>query len=211
MEVFRLVFSPIAVNTYIAACKTDDCAIIDCGCYDEKEFARLTRFIELKKLKPVLLLNTHCHLDHIFGNKFMLEKYNLRTFCNEKEKDNLINAPAYADFLGFSIDPPPEPEGYLSDGDIVKFGEITLKALFVPGHTSGSLAYYCEQESCIFTGDVIFAGGIGRTDLPGGNHNTLLTSIKDKILTLPPSTVIYSGHGPATTVGKELKHNPWLQ
>jgi glyoxylase-like metal-dependent hydrolase (beta-lactamase superfamily II) len=210
MEVYRLVFSPIEVNTYIFADDSGESAVIDCGCYNEKEFDRLTRFIELKNYRPILLLNTHCHLDHVFGNRFMLEKYNLRTLCSEEEMVNLKNSPAHAEFFGLAMDEPPEPAGYLKDGDTVQVGSVILKAIHVPGHTAGSLAYYCEQESCIFAGDVIFSGGIGRTDLPGGNHQKLLKSIREKILVLPPSTVIYSGHGPATTVGNELKRNPFL-
>jgi len=210
MEVFRLVFSPIEVNTYIVADTTGECAVIDCGCYNEKEFQRLVRFIELKNFKPVLLLNTHCHLDHVFGNKFMFEKYNLRTYCHREEMLNLKNAPAHAEFFGLKMDEPPEPEAFIEDGEIIEFGNISLKTMHVPGHTAGGVAFYCEKESCIFTGDTIFAGSIGRTDLPGGNQNTLLKSIKEKILILNPSTIIYSGHGPATTIENELKRNPWL-
>lgn len=210
MEVFRLVFSPIEVNTYLVADDSGECAVIDCGCYDEKEFSRLTRFIEMKKLRPALLLNTHCHLDHLFGNKFMLDKYGLRTLCSVQEIENLKDSPAHAQFFGLTMDIPPDPAGFLADGDTFNLGSIIFKALHVPGHTAGSLAYWCEKEACIFTGDAIFSGSIGRTDLPGGDHQTLLKSIREKILTLPPSTIIYSGHGPRTTVENEMKRNPYL-
>ncbi|MGQ9621289.1 MAG: MBL fold metallo-hydrolase, partial [Bacteroidales bacterium] len=117
MEVFRLVFSPIEVNTYILADKSGNCAVIDCGCYNEKEFSRLVHFINVKRYKPVLLLNTHCHLDHVFGNRFMLEKYNLRTLCSKKEINNLKDSPAHAGFFGLAMENPPEPERFIEDGE----------------------------------------------------------------------------------------------
>lgn len=210
MEIYRQVFSPIEVNTYILAAESGDCAIIDCGCYNEKEFSRLVRFIDSKKLKPVLLLNTHCHLDHVFGNRMMLEKYNLRTHFHEKEEYNRENATKHALLFGLSMEIPPEAESYIEPGQLITFGDIKLLSLFVPGHTAGSIALYCEEEGCVFTGDALFSGSIGRSDLPGGNQETLLKSIRENLLTLPPSTIVYAGHGPETTVEKEAKTNPYL-
>jgi len=210
MEIYRHVFSPIEVNTYILSDESGDCAIIDCGCYNESEFSRLVNFMESKKLKPALLINTHCHLDHIFGNKFIFEKYNLKTHCNELEELNRKNAPEHAMYFGLSMDTPPEPEGYISHLQQIVFGTSTLIALLVPGHTAGSLAFYSEKDNCVFTGDALFNGSIGRSDLPGGDYQTLINSIKNTLLSLPPSTVVYSGHGPETTIGKEMKTNPYL-
>lgn len=210
MEIYKLVFSPIEVNTYILADKSGDCAILDCGCYNEQEFLLLVKFIESKKLNPVLLLNTHCHLDHIFGNKFIFEKYNLKTHCSKLEEPNRENASEHAMYFGLSMATPPEPEGYISHQQVITFGSTSLLALLVPGHTEGSLAFYSKKDECVFSGDALFSGSIGRTDLPGGDHQTLIDSIRNNLLSLPSSTVVYPGHGPETTIEKEMKTNPYL-
>jgi len=210
MKVFKLVFSPIQVNTYVLADQSGDCAIIDCGCYNKNEFSALVDLIESKNLKPVLLLNTHCHLDHIFGNKFVYDKYKLSPYSNELEEPNRKNAVNHALLFGLSMDPPPEPAGFISDLQKIVFGDTTLLSLHVPGHTAGSIAFYSELDGCIFTGDALFAGSIGRTDLPGGNFDTLLKSIKNKLLTLPGQTIVYSGHGPDTTIEREINSNQYL-
>ncbi len=211
MEIFRFVFSPIEVNTYILADPSGDCAIIDCGCYDEHEFNELTGFIDGKKFKPVLLLNTHCHLDHIFGNGMILSKYNLGTHCSKLDDINRKRSGQHAMLFGLTMDDPPEPAGFLSDGEEIAFGLVTLKALHVPGHSPGSLAYYCGKEDVVFTGDALFAGSIGRTDLPGGDYETLIGSIKSRLFTLPPETVVYPGHGEATSIERELISNPFFK
>jgi hydroxyacylglutathione hydrolase len=211
MKIFKLVFSPIEVNTYILADDSADCAIIDCGCFNKQESDKLERFIKDKSLNPVLLLNTHCHLDHVFGNKFMLERYGLKTFSSEYDEMNRKDAVQHAMLFGLTMEDPPEPAGYISDNQIVKFGTTELIALHVPGHTSGSLAFYSEKNDCVFTGDALFAGSIGRTDLPGGDYNTLIGSIKNKLFVLPPSTVVYPGHGNETTIEREMKSNPFFK
>jgi glyoxylase-like metal-dependent hydrolase (beta-lactamase superfamily II) len=210
MEIYRLVFNPIDVNTYILADKSGDCAIIDCGCYDGEESDQLERFLTEKKLNPVLLLNTHCHLDHIFGNKFMLDRYNLLTLSGEEDEPNRKNATQHAMLFGLSMDVPPEPGGYLSDNQVITFGSTGLIALHVPGHAPGSFAFYSEANECVFSGDALFAGSIGRSDLPGGNHDTLINSIRSKLFVLPPSTVVYAGHGPETTIEREINTNPYF-
>ena len=210
MEIYRLVFSPIEVNTYILADQSNDCAIIDCGCYDRSEFDELVGLIENKKLNPVLLLNTHCHLDHIFGNRYLLEKYGLRTLSGKEDEINRKKAVQHAALFGLSITEPPEPEGFISDRQLIKFGSNELTALYVPGHSPGSIAFYSEKNSCVFTGDALFAGSIGRTDLEGGNYDTLMNSIKNRLFVLPPSTVVYPGHGNRTTIAKESMTNPFF-
>jgi hydroxyacylglutathione hydrolase len=210
MEIFRLVFSPIEVNTYILADESGDCAIIDCGCYDDDESESLADFIKQKNLKPVLLLNTHCHLDHIFGNGFALKKYGLRAFSGESDEGNRKNAAQHAMLFGLKMENPPEPGGFIADNQIFTFGKTELRALPVPGHAPGSIAFYCEKDSCVFTGDALFSGSIGRTDLPGGNFDTLISSIKTKLFVLPPSTVVYPGHGNDTTIEREMKTNPYF-
>ena len=210
MKIFKLVFSPIEVNTYIIADDSDNCAIIDCGCYDKEESERFLDFIKSKSLNPVLLLNTHCHLDHVFGNRLILERFGLKTFSNELDEMNRKDAVQHALLFGLTMDDPPEPAGFISDNQIVTFGTEKLLALHVPGHTAGSLAFYSEKNNCVFTGDALFAGSIGRTDLPGGNYDTLIGSIKNKLFVLPPSTIVYAGHGDETTIEKEMKSNPYF-
>jgi glyoxylase-like metal-dependent hydrolase (beta-lactamase superfamily II) len=210
MEIYKLVFSPIDVNTYIVADKSSDCAIIDCGCYDKGEFDKLERFIKSKKLNPVLLLNTHCHLDHVFGNKFVLEKYNLKTNSSELDEINRNNSAQHAMLFGLSMDQPPEPGKFLTENETVKFGSTEFKVLHVPGHSPGSLSFYSEKGNCVFTGDALFAGSIGRTDLPGGNYETLIENIKNKLFVLPPQTIVYAGPGSETTIEKEMTSNPFF-
>ena len=205
-----MVFSPIEVNTYILADASGDCAVIDCGCYDESEFKKLEQFISEKKLHPVLLLNTHCHLDHIFGNNFMLEKYNLRSFSHELDEKNRTKSVNHALMFGLTMADPPQPAGFLADNQKLTLGSIELKTLHVPGHSPGSIAFYSEKEGCVFTGDALFAGSIGRTDLPGGSSDTLLTSIKTRLFSLPPDTVVYPGHGGKTDIKNEMRYNPFF-
>jgi hydroxyacylglutathione hydrolase len=210
MEIFRLVFSPIEVNTYILADQSNDCAIIDCGCYDRTEFDELVRFIENKKLNPILLLNTHCHLDHVFGNRYMLEKYSLKTLSGREDEINRKKAVEHAALFGLSLSEPPEPGGFITDGQKIAFGSIELTALHVPGHSPGSIAFYSEKNGCVFTGDALFAGSIGRTDLEGGDYDTLMNSIRSKLFVLPPSTLVYPGHGNRTSIEKESMTNPFF-
>lgn len=210
MEIFRFVFNPINVNTFLLADKSGVCAILDCGCYDEKEFSQLVKFIESKNLKPVLLLNTHCHLDHIFGNKLVLEKYNLKTYSGEGDEMNRIRSLQHSSMFGLIMDEPPEPAGFIQDKEIITFGTTELLALHVPGHSPGSYAFYSEKNNVVFTGDALFAGSIGRTDLLGGDYDTLINSIKSKLFVLPSSTVVYPGHGRETTIEEELKSNPFF-
>jgi hydroxyacylglutathione hydrolase len=210
MEIYKLVFSPIEVNTYVLADKSGDCAIIDCGCYNSTETEKLAGFIKAKNLNPVLVLNTHCHLDHIFGNRYLLEKYKLKPLSCELDEANRLDAVQHSMLFGMFMEDPPEPAGFIADNQIVTFGTTDLLALQVPGHTLGSLAFYSEKNDCVFTGDALFAGSIGRTDLPGGNYDTLINSIRNKLFVLPGSTIVYPGHGKETTIEKEIKTNPFF-
>jgi hydroxyacylglutathione hydrolase len=210
MKIYKFVFSPIEVNTYILADDSGNCAIIDCGCYNKKESEELENFMKDKHINPVLLLNTHCHLDHVFGNRFILERYGLRTLSGESDELNRKDASQHALLFGLTMENPPEPAAFLTDNQKVVFGKTELVVLNVPGHTEGSIAFYSEKNDCVFTGDALFAGSIGRTDLPGGNYDTLIKSIKDKLFVLPPSTVVYPGHGKETTIEREIKTNPFF-
>ncbi len=210
MEIYKLVFNPIDVNTYVLADATGDCAIIDCGCYDKDEFTELTDLIAQRKLKPVLLLNTHCHLDHIFGDIFMMEKYGIGAFCHKDDTFNRKSSAHHAQMFGLSMEMPPEPAGYLTDGQKISFGQTELSVIHVPGHSPGGVAFYSGNENVVFTGDALFAGSIGRTDLPGGNYETIINSIKNKLFTLPSGTMVYPGHGEETDIGTEKESNPYF-
>lgn len=210
MNIHRLIFSPIEVNTYVVDDGTGNCAIIDCGCYNESEFSRLKSFLEKQQLNPVLLLNTHMHLDHIFGNGFVFRKWGLLTHASGQEEGNRASALDHAAMFGLTMEEPPVIGNIIGGGQEVKFGETVLKTLFVPGHSAGSIAYYCEDDKVVFTGDALFAGSIGRTDLPGGDYDTLINSITSELLSLDKSTVVYPGHGDKTTIGHEKVNNQYL-
>jgi hydroxyacylglutathione hydrolase len=211
MIIYKLVFSPVQVNTYILADQDADCAIIDCGCYNEIEFESLVRFLEEKKLNPVLLLNTHCHLDHIFGNSFMYKKYNLLTKACKDDEMNRLDAVAHASLYGLYMDTPPEVAEFIADNQNLVFGNTSLRSIYVPGHTAGSIAFYSESDGCVFTGDALFEGSIGRTDFPGGDYDTLIRSITTRLFTLPPETRVYPGHGSETTISREKNTNPFFK
>ena len=210
MEIHRLIFSPIEVNTYIIEGDGGKCAVIDCGCYGENEFRRLEEFLREKGLRPALLLNTHMHLDHIFGNRYMAGHYNLLTLCSREEEANRLNAVQHAMMFGLEMDIPPAPGRFIGEGDSISFGKVSLVVLSCPGHTAGGLAFHCGEAGAVFTGDTLFSGSIGRTDLPGGDYDTLIRSINEKLLVLDPATTVYPGHGPSSTIEIEKSSNPYL-
>jgi hydroxyacylglutathione hydrolase len=210
MKIYREVYSPIQVNTYIISGSDAECIVIDCGCYGRAEEESFGRFLSDRGLNPVLLLNTHCHLDHIFGNKFMLERYGLRSWFHQGDNSNHKRAPGHALIFGLQMDDPPEPEGFLTDGQLITAAGITFEVLAVPGHSPGGVSFYCEKEAVVFSGDALFAGSIGRSDLSGGNHQQLIESIRNRLFTLPPETVVYPGHGPETTIREERSGNPFF-
>ncbi len=210
MKIYRAVFSPIQVNTYIITGDGKECIIIDCGCYGPDEEKKLEKMLDGQGLKPVMLLDTHCHLDHVFGNRFMLERYGLRPRFHERDLFNYRNAPKHSLMFGLTMEEPPEPDGYLADGEIITAAGLELKVIAVPGHSPGGISFYSESDSIVFTGDALFAGSIGRSDLPGGDHEQLMENIRERLFTLPPDTVVYPGHGPETTIGEEMEHNPFF-
>ncbi len=203
-------FNPIQENTYILYNEFKECAIIDPGCYFDDEKDKLVGFITEMDLKPILLLNTHCHLDHVFGNKFVSEHYDLKLHIHEKEKKVLDMAPFAG--LGFNLpfDNYNKELLFIAAGDIIKMGDDELKVLFTPGHSSGSVCFYCEKQHFVIGGDVLFYRSIGRTDLPGGDSELLLKNIREQLFVLPDETQVYSGHGQVTNIGEEKKLNPFL-
>jgi hydroxyacylglutathione hydrolase len=205
------VFGPFQENTYIIASSNKECWIIDPGCYGDEERDKLQKFIADQGLKPVKLINTHGHLDHVFGNKFVADTYGLMPVIHPLEKEIL----AYAPVAGVMYDLPFDHyEGeviYVEEGDALTLEELSFKVLLTPGHSPGSISLYSATEGILISGDVLFQGSMGRTDLPGGDHSTLIQSIRNKLFPLPEDTKVYSGHGPMTTIGFEKKNNPFLQ
>jgi glyoxylase-like metal-dependent hydrolase (beta-lactamase superfamily II) len=210
MNIIKQVFSVFEVNTYIVYDSTGECVIIDPACNTKQEQKILIDFIEKNRLKPVKLLNTHCHLDHVFGNKFISETFSLKTEAHKEEEFNINNAVHAAEIYGVKMDKPNPIQNYINEPDKIKFGNSELDILHVPGHTAGSLVFYNENEHFAVCGDVIFKGSIGRTDLPGGNYETLINQISLKLFPLNNNTILYPGHGSETTIGNEKKYNPFL-
>jgi len=212
-DVLKRTFNPFQENTYIVYDDTGECVIFDAGCYAQEEKDALVQMIEQNNLKPVRLINTHCHLDHIFGNKFVAEKYGLPLEIHKGEVPVLQAAPQSAAMFGMPLPSgplSPEPGRFIEAGEEITFGRTRLKALLTPGHSPASLSFYCAEDDFVIAGDVLFLGSIGRTDLPGGDFNTLIESIRTQLFPLGDQVTVYPGHGPDTNIGYEKQHNPFL-
>ena len=189
-----------------------ECIIIDPGCHQEHEEETLSGFIENNDLKPVRLVNTHCHIDHVLGVKYVVDKYDLGFEFHKLDMPVFESTERVADMYQIpNVKLPVQPTGFLDEGDTVKFGNSELDILFVPGHAPGHIAFYHKEQKFVIGGDVLFHGSIGRTDLPGGDHETLISNIKSKFLPLGDDFTVYSGHGPETNMGFERENNPFLQ
>lgn len=211
MTIKTFISNPIQENTYLVYDETKEAVIIDSGMLFDSEKAKVKQFIEDNGLKLKYVLNTHLHLDHQFGNKYMFDTFGLAPVAGKEDEFLLKTVNASAAMFGIPYTETPQPVGsYLSENKAITFGNIAFKVLFTPGHTPGHYCFYDEKDGVVFVGDVLFKGSIGRTDLQGGDYSTLIHSIQDKLLTLPDSTVVYSGHGPTTTIGEERQHNPFL-
>lgn len=204
-------FNPVQENTYVVYNEKGDCCIIDPGCYFASEQQELKRFIEENSLKPVYLLNTHCHLDHIFGNRFVHKTFGLSLYLNKLEKPVLERGPASGQLWQLPFENYDGELNYLDEGDVVRIGGDELHVLFTPGHSPGSISFYNKKGKFVVSGDVLFQGSVGRTDLPGGDFTILEESIKTKLYTLPEDVIVYSGHGETTTIGDEMKGNPFVK
>jgi len=210
LKVDFFTFNPFQENTYILHDESKQCIIMDPGCYTPAEKDELSRFIEQQALLPVRLINTHCHIDHVLGNKFVADTYRLQLELHLMEIPLLRAVTEYGPQYGIFPEEVPEPTLLIREGDEIKFGTTTLKVLHTPGHSPGSLCFYDESSGQIISGDVLFQLSIGRTDLPGGNYTDLMKSIREKLFVLPEGTKVYPGHGPSTTIGFEKQNNPFL-
>lgn len=210
LTVKSFTFSPIQENTYLLYNENKECIIIDPGCYFPAEEDELKTFITQSNLKPVMLLNTHCHLDHVFGNKFVAQTWKLTLQIHPLEEKMLALAPASGLMWNMPFDNYTGQFIFLAEKEKIKLGNDELQVIFAPGHSPGHICFYSAAQSFLIGGDVLFQRSIGRTDLPGGNHQTLLSSIRNQLFILPDETIVYSGHGPQTTIGEEKRENPFL-
>ena len=212
IQIQKFTFNPFSENTFVILDdEPKEAMIIDPGCSDEYDEKTLSEFISSKELQVLYLINTHCHIDHIFGCKFVKEKYNSIFLAPEDDLPLLQNAVAQAQMFGVEIENPPMPDKFLSEDFKLTLNKSEIKFLFTPGHTPGEFCVYLENEKILISGDVLFKESIGRTDLWGGDYNTLLHSIKSKLLTLPDEVKVFPGHGEETTIGYEKNNNPFLR
>jgi hydroxyacylglutathione hydrolase len=211
LNVIFFTFNAFEENTYLLTNEHNHCWIIDPGMYHKEETEALTTYIANHQLQPQGIINTHAHLDHIFGVNALKAKYNIPFSLHEAEKSVLRGAASAAVIFGFDFTDIPVPDSYINPNESLQLGTDTLEVRFTPGHSPGSLSFYYPKGNWVISGDVLFQSSIGRTDLPGGNHATLLQSIREQLFTLPDGTKVLSGHGPATTIGDEKQHNPFVR
>lgn len=209
LQLAQFTFNPFMENTYVVYLPQGEAWIIDPGCSTRAEERTLEDFIRENELNVTRLINTHCHIDHVLGNYFVKNKFHAPLYLHKQEEAVLRSVKLYAPMYGFSNYQETEPDGYLREGDVLELEHHQLKIIFVPGHSPGHIALYYEQGGWLLGGDVLFDGSIGRTDLPGGDFDTLLKSIHEKLFMLPDPTVVHCGHGPSTTIGKEKRTNPF--
>lgn len=210
IEVKSFVCNPFQENTYIIYDESNECVIIDPGMYTGKEQDTITQFISNNNLTPVLLLNTHCHIDHVLGNKFIYDTYGLLPNFHEGELPVITSVPAYSAPMGIQYEVSPLPEIYLKESGTITFGNSSVDILFAPGHSPAHVCFYSKEDDFLIGGDVLFFRSIGRTDMPGGDYDQLIESITQTLFKLPDSCTVYPGHGPETTIGYEKQHNPFL-
>ncbi len=202
-------FNPFQENTIVLYDETGEAVIIDPGCYEAEERSELDRFIASKKLTVKYLLNTHCHIDHVLGNEYVKQRYQVPFLIHEIELMVLQAVKSYSSNYGFPKYQEILPDAFLKEHDVVKFGNTALSVLFVPGHAPGHIAFYNATNKILIGGDVLFQYSVGRTDLPGGHFQTLIKSIHEKFFTLPDEVVVYPGHGDPTTIKEEKTSNPF--
>lgn len=204
--------NPWQENTVLLYDETGEAVVIDCGCFTEKEQENFKAFLKEKGLTLVALLGTHLHIDHILGNNFIKDTYGLEIQASREDDFLIEHAVEYAAMLGMrGVQQPPGIGKYLTDGEIVHFGNSELKVIAVPGHSPGGLCFYSEKDNLLIAGDVLFAGSVGRSDLPGGDGEQLLEGIREKLFVLNDDVKVIPGHGPATTIGEEKKYNPFFK
>ena len=211
MKILTLVFNHFLVNTYLIYADNNDCVLIDPACNNEMEEQKLQEVISNHKLSIKYILLTHTHIDHIAGCEFAKKTYSKAKLVMHKDALPLYeNANNFTMVMGFNKQNLPEVDEFITEDQYIELGEDKLKVIHTPGHANGSICLYAEKYGFVVSGDVLFLQSIGRSDLPGGNHQTLLNSIKNKLLSLPPDTKVFPGHGDATDIAFEKENNPFL-
>lgn len=211
VNVQQFTFNAFQENTFVIWDETKSCIIFDPGCATVMEQNQLSNFILQNGLSVTKLINTHCHIDHVLGNKFVSSTYGVALEAHKDEKPVLDACPMVSQMYGIPYtEISPDITVFLDEGDTVSFGNSSLEIFFTPGHSPASLSFYNEESKILIAGDVLFDGSIGRTDLPGGDHDTLIDMIKTKLMALPDDVRVYCGHGNSTTIGKERRTNPFL-
>ncbi len=210
IQIDTLVFNSFQVNTYLVSDETRQCLVIDAAFYSKEERQKFENFVSENQLKVTGQINTHCHVDHILGSGYLKSRFNCQFSAHEKESPLLANAPFMGDMFGLTMEPIEGIDHILGDRENITFGKHILQSIHVPGHSPGSLAFYSAEGGFVITGDALFQGSIGRTDLPGGDYDTLIRSIRSRLLILPSETRVYPGHGPPTTISSEIADNPYL-
>lgn len=206
-------FNILQVNTYVVWDETGEAAVIDPGCMYRGESEMLCSFIRDNGIKPRLLLNTHLHFDHVFGNPVIGEAFGLKAKAHKADLPWLTTLPQKIGVLGLSVEKVVdsiEPENFIDESSVMEFGNTEFEVLHIPGHSPGSLAFYCRKEKTVFTGDALFRGSIGRTDFEDSDGPALISSINSKLMPMPDDTVVLPGHGPSSTIGFERNNNPYL-
>ena len=212
MKIKQIPNNPFQENTYVVWDEaTMEAAIVDCGALFPQEKERIDVFVNDNNLKIKYILNTHLHLDHCFGNAWAAERYGVLPMAHEDDETLLARMGEQARMFGLPFEVKTEKlGGYLGDGDVLKLGDNEIRVIHTPGHSRGGLCFYIPSAGWLISGDSLFEGSIGRTDLEGGSYATLIKSITERLMTLPEDTVVYPGHGSYTTIGEEKKSNPFL-
>lgn len=212
MQIQTFVFNHFGQNTYLVIDEqTKECVVIDPGCFFDEEKQKLISYIQTNKYILTKIVFTHCHLDHAFGARSIANAFpNIGIYAHKNESVFIDDAINQSLRFGITMEQPPKITNYVSDGDIVEIGSHKFFAIHVPGHSPGSICYYNAEHKVIFCGDVLFAGSIGRSDLPGGNHEQLIEGITKKLMILPDDVTVYSGHGPTTSILVERDTNPYF-
>ncbi|MBO4654222.1 MAG: MBL fold metallo-hydrolase [Bacteroidales bacterium] len=210
MTVKTFHFNPFQVNTYVLHDETKEAVIVDPGNYFDAENEKLLEYIETEELAVQYVVNTHPHIDHVAGNKWCVEHFHCPVYIHEQAMKIYHQTHIYCTVMGMEMEPCPEPDKFLQEGDTLTFGKQSLKVFYTPGHADGSICLYDESHKMVFVGDVLFAGSVGRTDLPTGSAPVLMQSIREKLMTLPDETTVFCGHEISTTIGYERLHNPFI-
>lgn len=210
IKVKTFVCNPFQENTYILYDETGECVIVDAGCYSTEERESIDSFIQSNGLKPTKLLNTHGHIDHIAGIEHLSKKYEIELYIHPDDVDNIHRSASMGAMWNFNIDIPTCKVNFIDDGDTITFGSSSLAVIALPGHTKGGVGFYNDTQKIVMVGDTLFRGSIGRTDLPGGNYETIMGSIIKKLLPLGDEVRYYSGHGESSTLGHERRYNPFV-